>query len=76
MQWEFIVALVLAIPIIFFPAAFIWYMNIKGAQEAISLKAREQQTRRAESLRKARASKLATTGWDYIDSYLKPPIKE
>ena len=28
MQWEFIVALVIAIPIILFPAAFVWYLNI------------------------------------------------
>jgi hypothetical protein len=30
MQWEFIVALVVAIPIILFPAAFIWYVNVGG----------------------------------------------
>lgn len=30
MQWEFMVALVVAIPIILFPAAFIWYVNIGG----------------------------------------------
>jgi len=30
MQWEFIIALVLGIPIILFPAAFVWYMNIGG----------------------------------------------
>lgn len=30
MQWEFIVALVVAIPLIIFPAAFIWYVNISG----------------------------------------------
>jgi hypothetical protein len=30
MQWEFIIALVLGIPIILFPAAFVWYMNISG----------------------------------------------
>ena len=28
MEWQFIVALVIAIPIILFPAAFIWYINI------------------------------------------------
>ena len=28
MQWEFVVALVIAIPIILFPAAFIWYLNL------------------------------------------------
>ena len=30
MQWELIVALVVAIPIILFPAAFIWFLNISG----------------------------------------------
>lgn len=31
----FIVALVLAIPIILFPAALIWYMNIGGIVHAV-----------------------------------------
>lgn len=35
MQWEFIVALVIAIPIVLFPAAFIWYLNIGGIVQAI-----------------------------------------
>ena len=35
MQWEFIVALVIAIPIILFPAAFVWYLNIGGIYTAI-----------------------------------------
>jgi len=35
MQWEFIVALVIAIPIILFPAAFVWYLNIGGIYAAI-----------------------------------------
>ena len=30
MQWELVVALVIAIPIILFPAAYIWYINIGG----------------------------------------------
>ncbi|MFC1902254.1 hypothetical protein ACFLX3_04940 [Chloroflexota bacterium] len=30
MQWELIIALVIAIPIILFPAAYIWYINIGG----------------------------------------------
>ena len=34
MQWEFIVALVIAIPIILFPAAFVWYLNIGGIYAA------------------------------------------
>jgi len=35
MQWEFIVALIIAIPIILFPVAFIWYLNIGGIYRAI-----------------------------------------
>jgi hypothetical protein len=30
MQWEFIVALVIAIPIILIPPVFVWYINIGG----------------------------------------------
>ena len=30
MQWEFIIAAVIAIPIILFPVAFVWYLNASG----------------------------------------------
>lgn len=30
MEWRMIVALVIGIPIILFPAAFVWYINIGG----------------------------------------------
>ena len=30
MEWQFIVAMVIAIPLILFPAAFVWYLNIGG----------------------------------------------
>ncbi len=36
MQWEFVVALIVAIPIILLPAAFIWYLNIGGIYAAVS----------------------------------------
>jgi len=35
MQWELIVALVLAIPIILFPVAYVWYINIGGIVAAV-----------------------------------------
>ncbi len=35
MQWEFIVALIVAIPIILFPAAFVWYLNLGGITAAL-----------------------------------------
>ncbi len=30
MTWELVVILVIAIPVILFPAAYIWYINIGG----------------------------------------------
>ena len=35
MEWQVILALVLVIPLILFPAAFIWYLNIGGIYAAI-----------------------------------------
>ncbi len=35
MQWEFVIALVIAIPVILFPAAFVWYLNISGIYKLI-----------------------------------------
>ena len=35
MQWEIVVALVIAIPVILFPAAFVWYLNIGGLIQAV-----------------------------------------
>jgi len=35
MQWEFVAALVLAIPVILFPVAFVWYINIGGIVHAV-----------------------------------------
>ena len=30
MEWQLIVALIVAIPVILFPVAFVWYINIGG----------------------------------------------
>ncbi len=50
MQWEFVVALVIAIPIILFPAAFVWYLNAGGIYAAIK-EARAKRAARANGLR-------------------------
>ncbi len=52
MQWELIVALVLAIPVILFPAAYIWYLNIGGIYAAVR-KTREAKEARKEDAREA-----------------------
>jgi len=43
MQWGLVTALAVAIPIILFPVAFIWYLNIGGIYAAI----KEARARRA-----------------------------
>lgn len=42
MEWQIILALVLAIPIILFAVAFVWYLNVTGIYTVI----RETQKRR------------------------------
>lgn len=35
MQWEFVVLLVLAVPVVLFPVALIWYLNLGGLYSAL-----------------------------------------
>jgi hypothetical protein len=35
MHWEFIIAIIIAIPIILVPAGLIWYFNIGGIYSAV-----------------------------------------
>lgn len=35
MEWQMVVALVIAIPVILFPAAFVWYLNLGGVVHAV-----------------------------------------
>jgi hypothetical protein len=50
MEWGFIVALVLAVPIILFPVAFVWYLNIGGIYAAVK-EARKRRAAREEKMR-------------------------
>ena len=55
MEWQVIVALVIVIPVILFPAAFVWYLNIGGIYAALKearkvRAAQEQETREAEAV--------------------------
>jgi len=52
MQWEFMVALMIAIPIILFPVAFVWYLNIGGIYAAIK-EARARRAVREKGVREA-----------------------
>jgi hypothetical protein len=35
MEWQVILVLVIGIPVILFPAAYVWYMNVGGVYAAI-----------------------------------------
>ncbi len=35
MEWQFIIALIVAIPLILFPAAFVWYLNVGGLYRGV-----------------------------------------
>ena len=52
MAWQFILAIVLAIPIIILPVAFIWYINVSGLYKVMR-DARERQKRRERTLKTA-----------------------
>ena len=49
MEWQVIVALVVAVPIILFPVAFLWYLNVSGVYQVMRA-TRARQKRRAEAL--------------------------
>ena len=43
MQWEMIIALMMAAPAILLPVVFVWYMNLGGLYAAVK-RARENKT--------------------------------
>ena len=54
MQWELIVALVVAIPIIIFPVALVWYINVSGLYQVM------REARQRQKARVGREKKLGT----------------
>ena len=45
MQWELVVALVIAVPVILVPVAFVWYLSIGGIYRTIKEARRSKATR-------------------------------
>ncbi len=56
MEWQVIVALIVAIPVIMFPVAFVWYLNVGGIFAAI----RETRARRAAAREKEKKVAVET----------------
>ena len=47
MEWQVIAALVLGIPIILFPAAYVWYLNVGGIYATVRERRRATATAEA-----------------------------
>ena len=56
MEIQLIIALAIAIPVILFPAAFVWFLNITGLLQVMK-EARAMERRRAKAHRDALAIK-------------------
>ena len=59
MEWVLIVALVVVVPIILFPVAYLWYLNIGGIYAAIK-QAREKKAASERGERRLRASAITS----------------
>jgi len=47
MEWQIVLALAIGIPVILFPAAFVWYLNISGTYAVIKEVIRKRKRVRA-----------------------------
>jgi len=65
MEWKFVIALVIAIPVVLFPAAVVWYLNVGGIYTAI----KEVLSRRA-ACRRAAKGTAATV--DVVENRMLP----
>ena len=54
MSWEFIAFLAIAVPVILFPAAFVWYLNIGGVYGAIKEARKKRAAMKAAEAERAR----------------------
>ncbi len=58
MEWQVIVALVVMLPVILLPAAFVWYLNVGGMVTALK-EARKRQPAREQAREKIVAEQKA-----------------
>jgi len=54
MEWQIVIALIIAVPVILFPAVFVWYLNISGLL-TVWKESRAREKRRAKVRKEAHA---------------------
>jgi len=57
MEWQIIVALVIVIPVILFPVAFIWYLNVGGIYHAFQTARQRRKAAREKTVEVASETK-------------------
>ena len=50
MEWQVVLALAIAIPIILFPAAFVWYLSVGGIYAAVREAAKKRAVREGKTV--------------------------
>ena len=63
MEWQFIVALVVMIPVIMLPVAFVWYLNLGGILAAV---------RRARAVRESATGRRDQSDIDSVEGQRNP----
>ncbi|MBN2238342.1 MAG: hypothetical protein JW712_01090 [Dehalococcoidales bacterium] len=67
MEWQIIIALVIAIPVIVLPAAFVWYLNIGGIVSAIHESREKRATHQNETRKTGEIRRHADYhGWSLV----------
>ena len=72
MEWQIVVALVIAVPVILFPAAFVWYLNLGGLYATV----KEARAKKVAQEKGTRVNTLTTASIYDRKSHPTQPITE
>ena len=61
MEWPIILVIVLSVPIILLPVAFVWYLNIAGVASAYKGREKEATAEKAEAKTEKRKASVKIT---------------
>ena len=75
MQWEFIVALLITLPVILFPVVLIWHMNIQGLHNGIKSKSQYNKPGSIKMGKKIQDFSFITVDQGYYENQLKSDLQ-
>jgi hypothetical protein len=68
MHWEFVIALIIAVPVVLFPGVLIWHMNLQGLCSGLKRGSRQNKRERNKRDAKIRNLDLITVNEEYYDA--------